>query len=333
MQLLAVIVPPPEVVRDALEAAQALCSTAPARRRPGRGLLDRIRGRRGGRRAPRRPSPCIRCRPTPCSYAWPSSATSPATTSRVSPEPSQPWPGPGRPVLRTTGVSVRIEPHTVTAHLGGASTRCATSRTSDRHSVRPPSPHGSPTAQPRSGRRRLGPEVHAPLSIPARHTRHRGRRHREEEPMTDYVLLFPADDEAAWQRGTDADHQVTFDTDAEFARLLRASGGAITGGAALGPAARRRRCGAARTARWSPTARTPSPWSRSPGSSSSRARTTMPSSRPRRCSPARTPSWRSVRSRTTEGPPATSSWASPGRTARCRRTLRGPDRTPPRRPR
>ena len=53
--------------------------------------------------------------------------------------------------------------------------------------------------------------------------------------MTDYVLLFPADDEAAWQRGTDADHQVTFDTDAEFARLLRASGGAITGGAALEP--------------------------------------------------------------------------------------------------
>ena len=53
--------------------------------------------------------------------------------------------------------------------------------------------------------------------------------------MTDYVLLFPAEDEAAWQRGTDADHQVTFDTDAEFARLLRASGGAITGGAALGP--------------------------------------------------------------------------------------------------
>ena len=53
--------------------------------------------------------------------------------------------------------------------------------------------------------------------------------------MTDHVLLFPADDEAAWQRGTDADHQVTFDTDAEFARLLRASGGAITGGAALGP--------------------------------------------------------------------------------------------------
>ena len=53
--------------------------------------------------------------------------------------------------------------------------------------------------------------------------------------MSEYVLLFPADDEAAWARGTDADHQATFDTDAEFARLLRASGGAITGGAALRP--------------------------------------------------------------------------------------------------
>jgi len=64
--------------------------------------------------------------------------------------------------------------------------------------------------------------------------------------VTDYVLLFPADDEAAWQRGTDADHQLTFDTDAEFARLLRASGGAITGGAALGPSSETRtlRCGA-----------------------------------------------------------------------------------------
>jgi len=53
--------------------------------------------------------------------------------------------------------------------------------------------------------------------------------------VSEYVLLFPADDEAAWARGTDADHQATFDTDAEFARLLRASGGAITGGAALRP--------------------------------------------------------------------------------------------------
>ena len=58
--------------------------------------------------------------------------------------------------------------------------------------------------------------------------------------MTEYVLLFPADDETAWQRGSDADHQHTFDTDAEFARLLRAGGGDITGGAALAPSSRTR---------------------------------------------------------------------------------------------
>ncbi len=51
--------------------------------------------------------------------------------------------------------------------------------------------------------------------------------------MTDYVILFPADDEAEWQAGTEADHQVTFETDAEFRRLLEARGGAITGGAGL----------------------------------------------------------------------------------------------------
>lgn len=51
--------------------------------------------------------------------------------------------------------------------------------------------------------------------------------------MTDYVILFPADNEAEWDAGTEADHQATFDTDAEFARLLGDRGGAITGGAGL----------------------------------------------------------------------------------------------------
>lgn len=51
--------------------------------------------------------------------------------------------------------------------------------------------------------------------------------------MTDYVVLFPADSEAEWDAGTEADHQATFDTDAEFADLLRARGGAVTGGAGL----------------------------------------------------------------------------------------------------
>lgn len=53
--------------------------------------------------------------------------------------------------------------------------------------------------------------------------------------MTDYVVLFPADDEAAWLTASDAERQATYDTDAEFARLLVAAGGAVTGGAGLGP--------------------------------------------------------------------------------------------------
>jgi len=52
--------------------------------------------------------------------------------------------------------------------------------------------------------------------------------------MSEYVVLFPADDEAAWEAGTEADHQRTFDTDVEFGELLKARGGAVTGGAGLG---------------------------------------------------------------------------------------------------
>ncbi len=51
--------------------------------------------------------------------------------------------------------------------------------------------------------------------------------------MTDYVIMFPADNEAEWEAGTEADHQATFDTDHEFAQLLKARGGAVTGGAGL----------------------------------------------------------------------------------------------------
>ena len=58
--------------------------------------------------------------------------------------------------------------------------------------------------------------------------------------MTDYVVLFPADNEAEWEAGTDADHQSTFDTDLEFSRLLAASGGAVTGGAGLAHSRRAR---------------------------------------------------------------------------------------------
>ena len=51
--------------------------------------------------------------------------------------------------------------------------------------------------------------------------------------MTEYVVMFPADNEAEWEEGTEADHQATFDTDYEFGRLLTARGGAVTGGAGL----------------------------------------------------------------------------------------------------
>ena len=51
--------------------------------------------------------------------------------------------------------------------------------------------------------------------------------------MTEYVVMFPADDEAGWETRTEAERQVTFDTDFEFGQLLEARGGAVTGGAGL----------------------------------------------------------------------------------------------------
>jgi len=51
--------------------------------------------------------------------------------------------------------------------------------------------------------------------------------------VPEYVVMFPADNEAEWEAGTEADHQATFDTDHEFAQLLAARGGAVTGGAGL----------------------------------------------------------------------------------------------------
>ncbi len=51
--------------------------------------------------------------------------------------------------------------------------------------------------------------------------------------MTDYIILFPADSEAAWEAGTEADHQAVYDTDEEFGRLLEQRGGRIVGGAEL----------------------------------------------------------------------------------------------------
>ncbi len=51
--------------------------------------------------------------------------------------------------------------------------------------------------------------------------------------MTQYVVMFPADDEAAWEAGSEADHQAVYDVDARFRHLLEERGGSVTGGAAL----------------------------------------------------------------------------------------------------
>jgi hypothetical protein len=51
--------------------------------------------------------------------------------------------------------------------------------------------------------------------------------------MSHYVVMFPADREADWEAGTEAERQATFDVDLEFGRLLEARGGAVTGGNAL----------------------------------------------------------------------------------------------------
>ena len=51
--------------------------------------------------------------------------------------------------------------------------------------------------------------------------------------MPEYVVMFPADNEAEQETRTDAERQATFDTDFEFGQLLAARGGAVTGGAGL----------------------------------------------------------------------------------------------------
>ena len=122
MQLLAVIVPPPEVVRDALEAAQALCSTEPATEdERGRGLLDRIRGRRG--RASHA-APAVALRPSSSDAVFVRLAKfgnvagdDAEGLARALTAAAGTWPA---PALHMTGVSVtESEPHAVTARLDG----------------------------------------------------------------------------------------------------------------------------------------------------------------------------------------------------------------------
>jgi hypothetical protein len=58
--------------------------------------------------------------------------------------------------------------------------------------------------------------------------------------MTDYVIMFPADSEAEWDSGSEADHQAVYDTDAEFIRLLKERGGRLTTGRELSSSRRTR---------------------------------------------------------------------------------------------
>ena len=58
--------------------------------------------------------------------------------------------------------------------------------------------------------------------------------------MPQYVVMFPADSEAEWEAGTEADHQAVYDTDMEFGRLLEQRGGVITGGRELASSRRAR---------------------------------------------------------------------------------------------
>ncbi len=58
--------------------------------------------------------------------------------------------------------------------------------------------------------------------------------------MTDYVVLFPADDEAEWEASTEAERAVTYEADHEFGQSLAAIGGAVTGGAGLASSSKAR---------------------------------------------------------------------------------------------
>src|SRR3954464_4746227 len=51
--------------------------------------------------------------------------------------------------------------------------------------------------------------------------------------MTQYVVMFPGDNEEERAARTEAERQAVFDTDFEFGQLLDARGGAVTGGAGL----------------------------------------------------------------------------------------------------
>ena len=65
--------------------------------------------------------------------------------------------------------------------------------------------------------------------------------------MSEYVVMFPADNEEEAAARSQVERQVVFDTDFEFGQRLAARGGAVTGGAGLTPSSQ------ARTLRRGPT--------------------------------------------------------------------------------
>ena len=122
MQLHAVIVPPPDVVRGALEAAHDLCLATPAAPdEPGRGLLDRLRGRRRAATPAAPPVTLLSAsreavfvRLAKFGNVTGSDADGLAVALR---SVAGAWPA---PVLRVTAVAVaEAEPHDVTAQLDG----------------------------------------------------------------------------------------------------------------------------------------------------------------------------------------------------------------------
>jgi 2'-5' RNA ligase len=122
MQLHAVIVPPPDVVRGALEAAHDLCSVTPAAPdEPAPGLLDRLRGRR----RPVTPAePAVALLPAAPEAVFVRLAkfgnvtgSDAAGLAEALRSVAGTWPA---PVLRVTGLTVaEAEPHDVAAQLDG----------------------------------------------------------------------------------------------------------------------------------------------------------------------------------------------------------------------
>jgi len=121
VQLLAVIVPPPEVVRDLLEAAHRLCTTETAgSAAPSRSLADRVLGR-NRTVAPAAPPTLVPVTPEAVFVRLAKfgnvTGSDVDLLARALDSVAGTWP---TPVLRATGLTVaEDEPHEVTARLDG----------------------------------------------------------------------------------------------------------------------------------------------------------------------------------------------------------------------